>query len=93
MPGAQESKFFNFIRTFCALQTFYIMKGEGSRMSENLCTLYDRIYRYCFYRVRNTVYAEDITQEAFLRYFEQKTELKSSEDTASWVPTAPVKRH
>lgn len=31
---------------------------------------YDRIYRYCYYRIRHVQLAEDITQEAFLRYFE-----------------------
>lgn len=30
---------------------------------------YDRIYRYCFYKVRNRELAEDITQEAFTRCF------------------------
>ncbi len=30
---------------------------------------YDRLYRFCFYKVRNTAAAEDITQEAFLKYF------------------------
>lgn len=33
---------------------------------------YDRVYRYCYYRLRHTQLAEDITQEAFLRYFESK---------------------
>lgn len=31
---------------------------------------YDCIYRYCYYRLRHVQMAEDITQEAFLRYFE-----------------------
>lgn len=30
---------------------------------------YDKIYRYCFYRLRCRAAAEDVTQEAFLRYF------------------------
>lgn len=30
---------------------------------------YDKIYRYCFYRLRCRTAAEDVTQEAFLRYF------------------------
>ncbi len=29
---------------------------------------YDRIYRFCFYKVRNRQLAEDITQETFLRF-------------------------
>ena len=30
---------------------------------------YDKIYRYCYYRLRNREQAEDITQETFLRWF------------------------
>ncbi|GAB6108491.1 RNA polymerase sigma factor [Fusibacter bizertensis] len=30
---------------------------------------YDKIYRYCYYKVKNSVLAEDLTQETFLRYF------------------------
>lgn len=30
---------------------------------------YDKIYRYCFYRLRKKDIAEDITQEVFARYF------------------------
>lgn len=32
---------------------------------------YDKIYRYCYFRLRNRQTAEDITQEAFLRYLEK----------------------
>jgi len=31
---------------------------------------YDRIYRYCYFRLQNRYLAEDVTQEAFLRYLE-----------------------
>ena len=31
---------------------------------------YDKIYRYCYYKVNNATAAEDITQETFLRFFE-----------------------
>lgn len=31
---------------------------------------YDKIYRYCFLRVRDKSAAEDLTQETFLRYLE-----------------------
>lgn len=41
-------------------------------MSIDLEEQYDRVYRYCYYRLRHTQLAEDITQEAFLRYFESK---------------------
>ncbi|MCM1179931.1 MAG: RNA polymerase sigma factor [Clostridium sp.] len=39
-------------------------------MSIDLEEQYDRIYRYCYYRLHHTQLAEDITQETFLRYFE-----------------------
>lgn len=32
---------------------------------------YDKIYRYCFLRVRERETAEDITQETFLRFIQQ----------------------
>lgn len=44
--------------------------------------VYDKIYRYCFYKIRNSTAAEDITQEAFLRYFAHNTSLKGGKDTA-----------
>lgn len=34
---------------------------------------YDKIYRYCYYKVRIQQVAEDITQDTFLRYFSQTT--------------------
>ncbi len=30
---------------------------------------YGKIYRYCYFKVRNRALAEDLTQEAFLRFF------------------------
>lgn len=40
-------------------------------MSIDLQEQYDKIYRYCYYKVRNSVLAEDLTQETFLKYFAQ----------------------
>lgn len=34
----------------------------------NIEEYYDKIYRFCFYKVRNQQTAEDITQEVFLRF-------------------------
>ncbi len=34
---------------------------------------YDKIYRYCYFKVQNPHLAEDLTQETFLRYFSQNT--------------------
>jgi RNA polymerase sigma-70 factor (ECF subfamily) len=33
---------------------------------------YDKIYRYCYFKLRNRERAEDVTQETFLRFFSQR---------------------
>ncbi|MBQ7933193.1 MAG: sigma-70 family RNA polymerase sigma factor [Lachnospiraceae bacterium] len=42
-------------------------------MGINIEEQYDKIYRYCYFRVENQHLAEDITQETFLRFFESST--------------------
>lgn len=39
-------------------------------MSLDINEQYDKIYRYCYLRVKNRETAEDLTQETFLRYLE-----------------------
>lgn len=39
-------------------------------MSVDLETQYDRIYRYCYFKLHSRELAEDVTQETFLRYLE-----------------------
>ena len=39
-------------------------------MSIDLDEQYDKIYRYCYFKVHNREMAEDITQETFLRFLE-----------------------
>ncbi len=39
---------------------------------KELAEQYDRIYRYCYYRLRHRELAEDITQETFLRFFRRE---------------------
>ncbi|MBQ8278436.1 MAG: RNA polymerase sigma factor [Roseburia sp.] len=34
---------------------------------------YDKVYRYCYFKVKNQHLAEDITQETFLRFFESSS--------------------
>lgn len=34
---------------------------------------YDKIYRYCYYKIGNATLAEDLTQETFLKYFAQNS--------------------
>ena len=40
-------------------------------MSMDMEEQYDKIYRYCYFRLRDRQTAEDITQESFLRYLEK----------------------
>lgn len=42
-------------------------------MSMDLDEQYDKIYRYCYFRLRHRETAEDVTQETFLRFFESTT--------------------
>ena len=41
-------------------------------MSLNLEEQYDKIYRYCYFRLHQREIAEDITQETFLRFLESE---------------------
>lgn len=34
---------------------------------------YDKIYRYCYFKLHNETIAEDVTQETFLRFLESST--------------------
>ena len=40
-------------------------------MSVNMEEQYDKIYRYCYFKLHHQQTAEDITQETFLRYFQK----------------------
>lgn len=39
-------------------------------MSFDIEEQYDKIYRYCYFKLHSRESAEDVTQETFLRYFE-----------------------
>ncbi len=39
-------------------------------MAMDLREQYDKIYRYCYFRLNHRETAEDVTQETFLRYFD-----------------------
>lgn len=39
-------------------------------MSLDIEEQYDKIYRYCYFKLHSRELAEDVTQETFLRYFE-----------------------
>ncbi|MCL2406106.1 MAG: RNA polymerase subunit sigma-24, partial [Defluviitaleaceae bacterium] len=38
-------------------------------MSLSLQEQYDKVYRFCYFKVKNSHLAEDLTQETFLRFF------------------------
>ncbi len=43
---------------------------------------YDKIYRYCYYKVGDASLAEDLTQETFLKFFSQNKTIKSGKTMA-----------
>ena len=43
---------------------------------------YEKLYRYCYFRVRDADLAEDLTQEAFLRYYRQDESKRQAGGTA-----------
>jgi RNA polymerase sigma-70 factor (ECF subfamily) len=42
-------------------------------VSLSLQEQYDKIYNYCYFKVKNAPLAEDLTQETFLRFFSQNS--------------------
>ena len=47
-----------------------LKKEGGNRMSVDLEDHYDKLYRYCFMRLKHPQAAEDAVQETFLRFLE-----------------------
>lgn len=43
---------------------------------------YDKIYKYCYFKVHNVHLAEDLTQETFLRYFAQTSYINRGKQLA-----------
>lgn len=43
---------------------------------------YDKIYRYCYFKLRDSSLAEDITQETFLRFLNQNSYRDIGKETA-----------
>lgn len=42
-------------------------------MSLDIEDQYDKIYKYCYFRTKNKQLAEDLTQETFLKFFNQNS--------------------
>ncbi len=55
-------------------------------MSLDLEEQYDKIYRYCYFKLHHQQSAEDITQETFLRYF-QRYNCKGKEEALKCLYT------
>ena len=51
-------------------------------MSDRLDVVYDKIYKYCYYKIGNKQIAEDITQETFLKYFAQNIKMEHGRQMA-----------
>ena len=47
-----------------------IKKGNEQAMDQFVLKHYPKIYQYCLLRVRDHGYAEDLTQETFLKFFQ-----------------------
>ena len=43
---------------------------------------YDKIYRYCYFKIFNKQLAQDITQETFLRFYKQELHLNNGKHLA-----------
>lgn len=51
-------------------------------MSLDLSEQYKKIYKYCYFKVKNATVAEDLTQETFLKYFKQDTYIENGKQLA-----------
>lgn len=51
-------------------------------MSADIQEHYDKIYRYCYFKVGNSTLAEDLTQETFLKYFAQDSYIERGKQLA-----------
>lgn len=56
--------------TYSLCDPLITVKG-GFGVSLDIQEQYDKIYRYCYFKVQDSCLAEDLTQETFLRYFAQ----------------------
>ena len=51
-------------------------------MSADIQEEYDKIYRYCYFKVGNSTLAEDLVQETFLKYFAQNSYIEHGKKLA-----------
>jgi len=62
-------------------------------MSLPLQEQYDKIYRYCYFKVKNQHLAEDLTQETFLRFFNQSNYISRGRQLAYLYTIATIARN
>ncbi len=74
-------RFYKFFGTSCPAHPLSILKG-GFSVSLDLSEQYDKIYRYCYFKVNDRSAAEDLTQETFLRYFSQTSYISRGKQLA-----------
>ena len=48
---------------------------------------YDKLYRYCYFRVRDVQTAEDLVQETFLRWLDHYPGQREGSDLRAWLYT------
>ena len=54
--------------------------NEFSTIEDIILLYYEKIYKYCYWRLRNPHMAQDVTQETFLRfikYYDEDSEIKN----------------
>lgn len=57
----------------CGVKIVIQREGRDMALSIDLEQQYDKIYRYCYFKLHSRTLAEDVTQETFLRFLESKT--------------------
>lgn len=72
---------FQISRAFFCPDSLYKVKG-GFPVAPDIEEQYDKIYKYCYFKVHNVSLAEDITQETFLRYFAQNSYINRGKQLA-----------
>lgn len=62
----------------------YVVKHYERRvfMTLELKEQYEKIYTYCYFKVKNREIAEDITQETFLKYFQTNSYMEKGKKLA-----------
>ena len=73
--------FVEIFRTYCRQNPSYSVEG-GTIVPMDLEELYDKVYRYCYMKLRHPQAAEDMTQEAFLRFLRVYEEREIKKRTA-----------